>query len=105
MSSSWDFRSDGTLLVTSESVLAGLDQEVYRWEQEGPFHVRLGFPPDDETPDGTWASVRYEFVVLEHDVGKEVVLRAVGTAGFWLSDAPLARDGRSALDRSAPPRF
>jgi hypothetical protein len=90
MSERWEFRADGTVFVTSQH-LSETDHEVYRWESEGPFRVRLGLPPDEEDPEGTWKSVAYEFAVVEHDAGHEVVLREIGQKGFWLSTAPLRR--------------
>lgn len=95
MSACWEFRPDGTVHVTSDSVLAGRDEDVYVWRTEGPFRVGLGLPPDEETPEGTWVSVRYGFAVLETDEGEHVVLHGVGERGFWVSDAPLRHEWRS----------
>ena len=92
VSERWEFRADGILAVTSASAWSGTDHETYRWESEGPFLVRLGWLPDEEDPEGSWVTVPYEFAVLEHDAGREVVLRGAGQYGFWLSPAPLCRE-------------
>lgn len=85
MQTTWEFRPDGTATVTDRG-----DHEDYRWESCGPFQVRLGFPPDDDSPAIVWARVlTYELAILAHDAGREVVLRQVGKAGFWLDDQPL----------------
>jgi hypothetical protein len=91
MGEQWEFRSEGTLSVTSASPLSGTHNEIHRWESDGPFRVRLGLATDEEDPEGAWTSVVYEFAVLQHDAGCEVVLREVGQDGFWLSLAPLRR--------------
>jgi hypothetical protein len=88
MSEQWEFRDDGTVCVTY-SARSGTHREEYRWERAGPFQIRIGLPPEEGCPEGTWKVVNYGFDVLEHDAGKEVVLHEVGKEGFWLSDAPL----------------
>jgi hypothetical protein len=93
MSANWEFRADGTLHVMAVSRLSGTEHDVYRWEGEAPFRIRLGLPPCEDAANGTWVTVLYEFAVLEHDAGHEVVLREVGKQGFWLSEAPLRPEG------------
>lgn len=99
MSEQWEFLADGTLRV-SRSSRAGTDHDVYLWEADGPFRVRLGLPPDEDEREVLWWTVSYEFAVIEHDAGQEVVLREVGRKGFsFFCQAPLRPD----LDGAPPP--
>lgn len=91
---SWEFCLDGRLVVMDAGARG--EPEVYRWESAGAFRVRLGLLPGDadrgESPDdGTWTTVHYEFALLAHDAGEQIVLREIGREGFWLSLAPLGR--------------
>lgn len=87
----WDFRSDGTVHITFDSVWSGRDEDVYLWRAEGPFQIGLGYPPDEESSEALWVSVHYDFEVLENEEGENVVLHQVDKSGFWISDAPLRR--------------
>lgn len=91
MTDTWEFRSDGIVIVGSCGAFGSLNSvEEYRWEQCGPFQVRISFPPDDDCSEITWSRpMTYEFGILQHDAGQEVVLHESGKDGFWLADVPL----------------
>lgn len=101
MSEEWEFLPSGFLKIAWHSVLSGTSEELFRWRSVGDFRLELGFLPDPEDPlepddldpaDEPWTRVEYEFVILEHDAGREVVMRQVNARGFWTSPrAPPAR--------------
>jgi len=87
MSDEWIFQADGRGRVTYRSRLSGESTERFRWRCAAEYTIALCFEdstdaPVDEGPDD-WTTIAYELTVVEHDVGREVVLRQLGAMGFW----------------------
>jgi hypothetical protein len=87
MGERWLFRPDGTGEIASYRAFSGLARaEPFRWRTVADRQIDVCLV---EFRDDGWERVAFEFVVFEHDVGAEVVLREIQSEGFWISFAPL----------------
>ena len=93
MGERWEFRADGTGSSWSHSALHGEDETAFTWRHHGPNAVVVSLPDEEDRDallDGAAERVvHYEFAIVRHDLGQDVVLREVGCEGFWFGLAPL----------------
>jgi hypothetical protein len=85
------FAPDGTGTLGYDGALPGAEKMAFEWREKAPQLVEVRYV-DDEAPgeDGEeWDAVAYDFKLIEHDAGAEVVIYEVGREGFWDVSTPL----------------
>lgn len=85
------FAPDGTGTLGYEGMLSGAKKAAFEWREKAPQVVEVRYADDDDAGDDTeeWDAVAYDFKLIEHDAGAEVVLHEVGQKGFWDVLTPL----------------
>jgi hypothetical protein len=110
----WEFRPDGTGQFTDTGPFGHTKCEtLFEWRQIGDFEIELRITkrttddPDDEPDDGElddegweWETIRYDFVVVRHDLGTEVAL----VGGLLSMDVPLSYSGPIVSSQGAEPK-
>jgi hypothetical protein len=85
------FAPDGTGTLGYDGALSGATKAAFEWREKAPQVVEVRYA-DDEEPgedDEEWDAVAYDFKLIEHDAGVEVVIYEVGQEGFWDVLTPL----------------
>ncbi|WAS89993.1 hypothetical protein [Nannocystis punicea] len=111
MNQVWTIRPDHTGMVQWLSGSGEL-RFFFEWQEAGDYLIRVrdrewiveadGEPPDAAEPEDDepepWIDLRYEFSLGNHGdfPGEFVLLRSVGSEGFWWSDFPLILSGGAA---------
>lgn len=85
------FAPDGTGTLDSGSAFSGEQQLKFEWREKAPQVVEVRYVDDAAAVenDEVWDTVAYDFKLVEHDAGAEVVLHEVGREGFWDVPTPL----------------
>lgn len=107
----WEFRPDGTGQFTDTGTFGHTKCETrFEWRQVGDFEIELRItervtddPDDADEPDDEewpWETIRYDFVIVRHDLGTEVAL----VGGLLSMDAPLGYSGPIVSAPSGDPK-
>ena len=85
------FSPDGTGTLGYDGALSGAKALAFEWREKAPQVVEVRYADDADSggDDEEWDSVAYDFKLIEHDAGAEVVIYEVGQEGFWDVLAPL----------------
>jgi hypothetical protein len=79
------FAPDGTGTLGHDSAFSGPKKLAFEWREKAPQVIEVRYADDaDSGEDGEeWDAVAYDFKLIEHDAGSEVVIHEVGQEGFW----------------------
>jgi hypothetical protein len=85
------FAPDGTGTLGYDGAFSGAKAMAFEWREKAPQVVEVRYADDAEPggDDEEWDAVAYDFKLVEHDAGAEVVIHEVGQEGFWDVSAPL----------------
>lgn len=85
------FAPDGTGALGYHGALSGATKTTFEWREKAPLVVEVRYAGDDDSDEGGegWDALAYDFKLIEHDAGAEVVIHEVGQEGFWDVSAPL----------------
>ena len=83
------FAPDGTGTLKYDGAFSGSKETAFEWREKAPQVVEVRYAADDGEEEEEWDSVAYDFKLIEHDAGAEVVIHEVGQEGFWDVMSPL----------------
>ncbi|MFL6253778.1 MAG: hypothetical protein ACJ74T_02030 [Pyrinomonadaceae bacterium] len=74
------FAPGGTGTLGYDGALTGATQAAFEWREKAPQVVEVRYVDDDDSgeDDEEWDTVAYDFKLIEHDAGAEVVIYEVG---------------------------
>ena len=85
------FAPDGTGALGYDGALPGATRVAFEWRERAPQVIEVRYADDEDSgeDDEEWDEVAYDFKLVEHDAGAEVVIYEVGQEGFWDVLTPL----------------
>ena len=85
------FADDGTGKLGYDGALSGEMHAAFEWREKAPHVVEVRYVDDEDSgeDDEERDTVAYDFKLIEHDAGVEVVIYEVGQEGFWDVLTPL----------------
>jgi hypothetical protein len=85
------FAPDGTGTLGYDGALSGERKAAFEWREKAPQVIEVRYADDEDSGEGDeeWDAVAYDFKLIEHDAGAEVVIYEVGQEGFWDVLTPL----------------
>lgn len=85
------FAPDGTGTLGYDGALSGERQAAFAWREKAAQVIEVRYVDEEDSGEGDeeWDAVAYDFKLIEHDAGAEVVIYEVGQEGFWDVLTPL----------------
>ena len=78
------FAPDHTGTISYSGALKGETETAFEWREKSPRIIEVRYVEDaGEDEDDEWDAVAYDFKLMEHDAGDEIVMYEVGQEGFW----------------------
>ncbi len=95
------FDADGTGLITTRSMMSGIEEIFFLWSVSGPGRIRVRYAVQESGADleqeaDEWGEIKLEFEQQENDLGAVEVMKEVGQEGFWFLLDPLRWIGHPA---------
>jgi transglutaminase-like putative cysteine protease len=83
------FAQDGTGTLGRDGAPSDATKTAFEWREKAPLVIEMRYAADADEDEEEWDAVAYDFKLIEHDAGTEVVIYEVGQEGFWDVLAPL----------------